>query len=88
MIRNEAFLLRDVAGSQVVIPVGTAAEQFPGMLTLNESGCFLWEMLATEQTEQTLVVALLNRYEVSEAQAAADVQKFLEPLLKIKAVVE
>lgn len=88
MIRNEAFILRNVAGSQVVIPVGTAAEKFPGMLTLNESGCFLWELLATEQTEQTLVEALLNRYEVSAEQAAEDVQKFLEPLLKIQAVTQ
>lgn len=86
MIRNEAFILRDVAGSKVVIPVGIAAEQFPGMLTLNDSGCYLWELLATEQTEQSLVDALLSRYEVSAQQATADVQKFLEPLLKIKAV--
>lgn len=86
MIRNKAFLLSNVADSWVVVPVGSAAVEFPGMLTLNESGRFLWELLETEQTVETLTQALTQRYEVTAEQAAADVQKFLEPLLKISAV--
>ena len=86
MIRSKAFLLRNVAGSWVLIPVGAAAKRFPGMITLNESGRFLWEQLETEQTEQTLTDALVERYEVTADQAVTDVHKFLEPLLKIKAV--
>lgn len=86
MIRNDAFLLNSVVGSWVVVPIGAAAEKFPGMVTLNETGRFLWELLETDQTESTLVNALTQRYEVSADQAAADVRKFLEPLLKIGAV--
>ena len=29
MIRNDNFLLREVAGSQVLVPVGDAVETFP-----------------------------------------------------------
>ena len=87
MIRNKAFLLRNVAGSWVVVPAGKAALDFPGMLTLNESGRFLWEQLAEEQTVQSLVDALVSRYEVTAQQAAVDVEKFLQPLLKVQAVI-
>lgn len=87
MIRNEAFLLRNIAGSWVVVPVGMAAVEFPGMLTLNESGRYLWELLESPQTEEDLTEALTQRYEVTAIQAAADVHKFLEPLLKIGAII-
>lgn len=86
MVRNEAFLLRNIADSWVVVPVGAAAVDFPGMLTLNESGRCLWELLEQPQTERSLAEALTRRYEVTADQAAADVKKFLEPLLKIGAV--
>lgn len=87
MIRNEAFLLRNIAGSWVVVPVGMAAVEFPGMLTLNESGRYLWELLESPQTEEDLTKALTQRYEVTAIQAAADVQKFLESLLKVGAII-
>ena len=86
MTRNETFLLRNIAGSWVVVPVGAAALEFPGMVTLNESGRYLWELLETPQTEQTLAKALTERYEVTADQAADDIQKFLAPLLEIGAV--
>ena len=57
MKRNESFLLREVAGKQVVVPLGKAAVEFPGMLTLNSTGVYLWELLKQEQTEDSLVEA-------------------------------
>lgn len=86
MIRSDTFLLRNVAGSWVVVPVGDAAIQFAGMLTLNETGRVLWELLEQAQTTQSLAQALVQRYEVTLDQATADVEAFLEPLLKVGAV--
>jgi hypothetical protein len=86
MKRNEDFLLRDVAGSLVIVPVGAAVTAFPGMITLNATAAYLWELLETPQTEQTLAQALTERYEVTADQAAEDIKKFLGPLLEIGAV--
>ncbi len=86
MTRNESFLLRNIADSWVVVPVGAAAVDFPGMLTLNESGQYLWKLLEQPQTEQSLIEALTRRYEVTAEQAADGVKKFLAPLLEIGAV--
>ena len=87
MKQSPDFLLRDVADSLVLVPVGAATERFPGMITLNESGKLLWEALATEQTPETLTALLLEQYEVASAQASADVDAFLKKLCAVGAVI-
>ncbi len=86
MIRNENFLLREVAGSQVLVPVGAAVGEFAGIVTLNGSGVHLWNALATEQTLESLADVLMKQYEVSLQQAAADAEKFVAKLQEVGAV--
>ena len=88
MKRNPNFLQQDVAGAKVVVPIGEAVISFPGMITINGTGEYLWELLETEQTVDTLVAALLERYEVGREQAKADVESFLEKLQSTGAVIE
>ena len=80
MKRSESFLLREVAGKQVVVPLGKAAVEFPGMLTLNSTGAYLWELLAQEQTEDSLATAFCQRYDVDEATARGCVNRFVGKL--------
>ena len=86
MKRNSDFLLREVADTLVIVPVGKAAATFPGMITLNATSAYLWELLGTEQTTQSLTEALLNRYEVDEAKAQEDVEAFIQKLMQIGAI--
>lgn len=88
MKRNPDFLLREVADSLVVVPVGDATAGFPGMITLNATGAFLWELLEQEQTLESLVAAMMERYEVEEAVAKADARAFVERLLPTGAILE
>ena len=37
-----SFAMRKIAGSNIVVPVGAAASDFNGMITLNDTGAFLW----------------------------------------------
>lgn len=86
MVRNENFLMQEVAGKQVVVPVGTAAAEFPGMITLNETGAFLWGLLETERTEQSLLEAILEQYDVAPETAKTDIAVFLDRLKKVGAI--
>lgn len=88
MKRSADFLLRQVAGSRVLVPVGAATKRFPGMIRINDTGCYLWEQLEQEQTRQSLTEALMARYEVTQAQASADVAAFVEKLIPTGAVEE
>ena len=76
------YVLRQVADTWVVLPLGDAAVDFSGMLTLNESGAMLWRVLEQGADRENLTAALLDEYEVSSQQAMADVDAFLNKLLQ------
>ena len=86
MYRNEEFLLRQAAGLTVIVPVGHAAVDFPGMISVNETGAFLWQLLECEQTDQSLAAALAEEYQVTQEQALKDVGAFLEQLERVGAL--
>lgn len=88
MKRNSGFLMRQVAGRYVLAPVGDTVKVFSGMITMNATGKFLWELLEQEQTVESLAQALVDTYEVEFEKAKEDVTRYLEPLLPIQAVVE
>ena len=74
------FVLRQIAGSWVVFPLGKAALDFQKMLTLNESGVQLWNLMKQGCQREDLVKALLAEYDVSRSVAEADVDEFVEKL--------
>lgn len=76
---KEGFLLREVAGQKVALPSGGDLN-LNMMITLNDTGAFLWEKLQQETSEKDLVAALLAEYDVEEARAAAAVAAFLKKL--------
>lgn len=88
MKRNPDFLLRRVADSVVVVPVGAATAVFPGMITLNDTGAYLWELLEQEQTVETLTVAMTDRYDVEQDLARRDVEAFVGRLIPTGAILE
>ena len=74
------LVIRKIADEIVAVPVGAAGSNFSGILALNDVGQYLVELLAKEQTEDTLVSALLEEYDVDQEQARADVQEVLARL--------
>lgn len=82
------FVVRQIAGETIAIPAGAAARQLSGLLALGGSGQFLFDLLQTEQSEDSLVKAMLDTYEVDEATARADVAEFVEILRNSGVLVE
>lgn len=79
---NKEFVLREIAGEYVIIPVGKTALEFHGLITVNEVGVALWKMLQEDVTMEELVQGILKEYEVSEETARKDILEFLEELCK------
>jgi len=71
------YVLREIADSYVVVPVGNGVADFEGIITLNEVGAFLWENLKQDTDEAALLKALTNEYYVDEATAKADIAAFV-----------
>ncbi len=78
-IKN-GFAKRNIAGSEIVVPIGKQAREFNGMITLNESGGFLWDCFTKDISIDEAVEMLLNEYEVDEATARKDVEGFVKML--------
>ena len=76
---REGFLLREVAGQYLV--VSTASDlNVNKMITLNETGAFLWKLLEEEVNEAVLTAALLTEYDVDETTAQSAVAGFVSKL--------
>lgn len=75
------FLLREVAGSYIVVATGALAKEFGGIIKLNETGSFLWKKMTEDTDLQTLVTALTNEYDVSKEDAEKDARSFVTMLL-------
>lgn len=88
MKENQNFILREIAGEFMLIPVGAAAEKFNGLITLNETGAILFKALSQDVTLEALVDAVTAEYDIDRNTATADAEEFLQYLQKIDALVE
>jgi Coenzyme PQQ synthesis protein D (PqqD). len=74
------YVMREIAGTCVVVPTGKASVDFSGMVTLNDTGAFLWKQLSEEQSERDMVQVMLREYDTDENTARKDIQEFIRKL--------
>lgn len=77
---KKGFAKREIAGSYIVVPVGAGNQILNGMITLNETGSFIWDSFQKDRTIDDVAVMLTNEYEVTLDKAKTDVEKFVDML--------
>lgn len=77
---KKELIKRDVAGDTILVPVGKTVYESNGLFILNGMGSFLWDLLPQAESEDDLLQAVLERYDVSAETAAGDIAVFLEKL--------
>ena len=85
---KQGFVLRELGESYIVVPTGDAKLQFNGMISFNGTGAFIWRSLEKGLDREETVAALTSTYEVDEAIAAADVDRFYGKLREAGLVEE
>ena len=85
---KENYVMREVAGEYVVVPLYEEADVLHGVIKLTETGAFLWNLLAADQTEETLLKAILDEYNVGTEKAAQDIKAYLSSLKEIGCLEE
>ncbi len=78
MKTKSGFMLRNVAGRDIVVAVGAASMDFNGIISLNETGAFLWKILEGGATKEELLSKMLGEYDTDEATALAGIEAFLK----------
>ncbi len=74
---KDGFMLREIAGTWVVVPIGQRVVEFNGLMTLSESGALLWKKLEDGAEVDKLVEAIVGEYEIDETTANSDVNEFV-----------
>lgn len=74
------LIKRDVAGDIILVPVGKTVYDSNGLFVLNSMGSFLWDRLPQAESEEDLLLAVLEKYDVTREIAARDIATFLEKL--------
>ena len=77
------FVLREIMGDHVLVPIQTDDSRFSGLITLNETGVFLWRALPGSAGPEELCARLLEEYDVSPEEARRDVEQFLAHLREL-----
>ena len=79
---NENYVLKTVAGTPVVVPVGDAISNIKGMITLNGPAEDIWKALEQGKEFDEIVALLKSEYDAPEDVLRADLTAFLEKLEK------
>lgn len=82
------MILREIAGENILVPVGRTALKVHGIISLSESGLLLWRKLQQECTEEDLVDAILGEYIVDGETAVSDVRAFLSQMREVGVLIE
>lgn len=77
---DKEYILRQIGDDYIIVPVGKAALSFNGMITVNETGAFLWEQLVKGTNKEELLRTVVETYEVALEEAERDIEEFLETL--------
>lgn len=81
------FAMREVAGTPIVVPCRAGITDTT-LMKLNSTACFLWKILENGcDSEDSLVSALCDEFEVSPDTAKADVSAFLDRLRDLGALI-
>ncbi|MBE6667165.1 MAG: PqqD family protein [Ruminococcaceae bacterium] len=77
---KKGFVVRKIAGEDVVVALGAASKHFNGLIKLNETGRFLWDKLSVGCEEGELIDAISAEYDVDRDIAAKDIRMFVDTL--------
>lgn len=80
---KKEFILREIVGETVLVPINQSTTDFNGLITVNELGRFIWENLESSDDEEMLLQKILDEYEVDREIAKKDLDDFLKVLKNI-----
>ena len=83
MKAKSGFVLRDVVGERILMPVGENITKFNGTVLLNTVSAFVWEKLQEPLSKEELLQAILDKFEIDEATASHDLDRLLDKFAEL-----
>ena len=83
---NGEYILREVAGDTILVPVGNTALRFNGIIALEPVGALIWKGLEAGKDRDCILTEILEKFDVDEKTASNDLDEFLDQLMSEKFV--
>lgn len=84
---RDGYLLREIVDSWVVVPIGERVVQFNGIISLSETGAFIWKSIEDGKDVEAIVDLMTNSYDVDKLTAKSDILGFIS-LMKESGLIE
>lgn len=79
-VRSARVVSRDVAGETLVVPIRGGVGDLDSIFSFNPLGTDLWTLLTEGTSVEEMVAWVVDRYDVTAEQAAADIEAFVAEL--------
>ncbi len=83
MKRKNDFIMQNVGGENLLVPLGAKVMDLNGLITLNGTAACVWELLAAERSLDELSAAVAERFDVDPERACADLRIFVDEIARI-----
>ena len=84
---KEGYKIRRIAGENVVVMQGSLGADMTRIISLNDSGTWLWQELSGKDfSVEDAAELLCCRYDVEPATALEDARKWIDTLKECKAI--
>ncbi|MBO5943820.1 MAG: PqqD family protein [Clostridia bacterium] len=77
---KDGYILKEVAGSNIVIATGKQKLNFNGIMTFNSVGADVFNMLDGTNSVDEIVVKIANDYGVSVERVKTDVENLIKKM--------
>ena len=85
--RNENFVFRQIDNETILVPIKDNVGDMNCIYNLNELGAFIWQNIKCKNSVSDIKKMIISEFEVTETQAAADLDEFVCDLKEIEAIV-
>jgi hypothetical protein len=78
MKRKKGCLLREIGKIYMIIPIEENRIPLKKILSTNETGAYLWNLLEKETTKEEMLEAMQSEYSIDRETAEDDLMEFLK----------
>lgn len=82
MKRNEEFIVREIAGDIIMMPIGETAIRFSGLVMANEVSAFIWENIEKVNNAEEMTQLVYDEFEVDYDEAKKDIEYIMGEMVK------
>lgn len=74
---KHTFEITELDGQFVAVPVGEGTDTFHGVIKLNETAAFIFDLLKRDVSIDAIIDSLENEYDASRETLEKDVRKYI-----------